>query len=201
MPMTSSIAPKCLMVLASTACVAFGTAAPSLAGSFTYTGTTVGEPTWHRPVANGANVPVKLAPAAKAVSFSAFEFNVDTTGLYNFLSTSTTPTNWDNYTFLYVNGFDSTKPLDNIVIANNDFPTKGVSGFNNVSLTAGLNYFLVTSGFANADQGDFSNTIANASRIIAGPATAIPTPALLPGLIAMGIATFRKKKSAAPTTL
>jgi hypothetical protein len=202
MQMTSAaVAPKCFMVLAGAACIALGAATPTLASSFTYTGTTVGEPTFHRPFANGADVPFKLAPAATAVSFSAFEFHVDTTGLYNFLSTSTTPTNWDNYTFLYVNSFDSTKPLENIIIANNDLPTKGLSGFNDVSLTAGLSYFLVTSGFGNADQGEFTNTIANASRIIAGPVTAVPTPALLPGLVAMGIAAIRKKKADTSTTL
>jgi hypothetical protein len=198
---TSSVTQKCFMVLASAACIAFGTAAPSLAGSLTYTGTTVGGPTWHRPVANGADVPFKLAPAATDVSFSSFTFNVDTTSLYDFLSTSTAPANWDNYTFLYVNSFDATKPLDNIVIANNDFPSKGLSGFNKVSLTAGLNYFLVTSGFANADQGEFSNTISSSGQVIAGPVAAVPTPAILPGLVAMGIATLRKKKTDASEAL
>jgi hypothetical protein len=190
---TSSIISKGFMVLASTS-VVFGTATPSFAGSFTYTGTTVAGDTWHRPVANQNDVPVKLSPTTTAVTFSAFEFNVDTTGLYDFISTSTNPANWDNYTFLYANSFDPTQPLDNIIIANNDFPSQGLSGFNNVALTAGLNYFLVTSGFANTDQGAFTNTIANSSKIIAGPVTSVPTPALLPGLIAMGIATFRKQK-------
>jgi hypothetical protein len=195
MQTSTSVMPKCFSVLAGAACIALGTATPSLAGSFTYSATTVGESTWHRPAANGVNVPFKLAAVGDAVSFSASEFNVDTTGLYNFLSTSTTPTNWDNYTFLYANSFDAAKPLDNIVIANNNFPSKGVSGFDNVSLTAGISYFLVTSGFANGDQGEFTNTIANAGRISSGPPTAVPTPALLPGLIGLGIAAIRKKKS------
>ena len=198
---TSSATQKCFLALAGATCFTLGIATPSLAASLSYTGTTVGEATWSRPLANGVNPPVALAAVGTNVPFSAFQFNVDTTGAYDFLSTSTDPANWDNYTFLYVNSFDSTNPLDNIVIANNNFPTKGLSGFNNVSLTAGLNYFLVTSGFADADAGAFLNTISSANRIIAGPATPIPTPALLPGLIGMGITLLRKKKANSAETL
>ncbi|MEP0914727.1 PTPA-CTERM sorting domain-containing protein [Leptolyngbya sp. GB1-A1] len=189
---------KTALTVASAACVALGTAAPSLAGSLTFSGTTAGQPTWNRPVQNGSNAPTALSAIGTNVPFSTFGFTVDTTGLYNFLSVGTDPAGWDNYTFLYQGDFNPTQPLTNVLRGNDDFPGIGVSGFNDVSLVSGLNYFLITTGFDNSNAGRFDNTISGVGNISEiGNPQPIPTPALLPGLIGMGIATLRKRKGEA----
>ena len=191
MSMTLSLKMKTAgLTVAGATCLALSTAAPSLAGSLSYSGTTVGQPTWNRPLSG--NPPTSLSGVGTATRYSVFEFFVDTSGAYNFLSVATNPANWDNYTFLYQNSFNPLAPLTNVLRGNDDFPDVGQSGFNGVSLTAGVNYFLVTTGFGNTSTGAFTNTITGPGNI-----AAVPTPALLPGLIGMGVAALRKRKSGA----
>lgn len=176
------------------ASLALSMAAPSLAGSLTYTGTTQGGQTWNRTLSG--NPPNVLSGVGTATPYSVFEFNVDATGTYDFLSIATNPANWDNYLHLYRNSFNPSAQFTNVMNANDDFGAIGRSGFNGVSLTSGINYFLVTSGFGNTDFGAFSNTISGVGNISAS-STAVPTPALLPGLIGIGAAAYRKRKGAA----
>ena len=125
---------------------------------YTYTGTTVGGPTWNRPNANGNLAPTSLHAQATAVPYSVFQFAVTTTGAYTFQSTSLSPTSWDNYTFLYQTSFAAGSPLTNVVIGNDDNATIGLSGFA-MSLTQGTTYFAVTTGAFNPVSGTFSNAI------------------------------------------
>lgn len=128
------------------------------ASTITYTGTTSDSgPVFNRPIENGLDAPVDLSSDATAVPYDKHVFQVDTSGLYSLLS-NTDPVNWDNYLFLYVTSFDPTLPLQNVVIGNDDDPFPGLSGFN-ATLTTGINYVLVTTGFADFNFGDFSNTI------------------------------------------
>lgn len=191
---TTTMMKKLAVATAGTALATFGTALPSMAGTLTYTGTTVGGPTWNRPVSG--NPPTSLSAVGTNVSYSVQEFAVDTTGLYNFLSVGTTPTDWDNYLFLYQNSFNPTTPLTNAVVGNDDFPNVGRSGFDNVSLTAEIRYFLVTTGFSNSDAGTFSNTISGVGNITT-PTTSVPEPASVLGLLAfgaLGAASVSKRK-------
>jgi hypothetical protein len=80
-------------------------------------------------------------------------FTVSTTGAYTLKSTSTNPANWDNYLFLYGTAFNPASPLSNVLLGNDDFGGIGTAGFT-TTLTAGTPYFLVTSGFDNAYEGD-----------------------------------------------
>lgn len=180
---TANVMKKLAIATAGTALAAFGTALPSMAGTLTYTGTTVGGATWNRPLSG--NPPTSLSAVGTNVAYSVQEFAVDTTGLYNFLSVATNPTNWDNFLFLYGNSFNPTTPLTNAIVGNDDFPNIGRSGFNNVSLTAGIRYFLVTTGFGNSDAGSFSNTISGVGNITT-PSTSVPEPASVLGLLAVG---------------
>jgi hypothetical protein len=173
------------------------TAMPAIAGTITYNGTTLGQPTFHRPRANGIDAPVDLSPFT-AVPYSVQSFSVDTRGQYDLVSGAIDPAGWDNYLFLYKNSFDPSDPLTNGRIANNnlfELAVPGFSGFTNVVLNPGVTYFLVTTGFKNTDIGAFTNIITGPGNI--SFATSIPTPALLPGLIGMGLAAWRKKRNAA----
>ncbi|AVH66471.1 PEP-CTERM sorting domain-containing protein [Nostoc sp. 'Peltigera membranacea cyanobiont' N6] len=151
---------------------------PAQAFDFTYTNTTIGQPTWTRPfVANEVNIPTLPSGIGTVASYSTFEFKVDTKGLYNFLSIATNPTEWDNYLFLYTDSFNPNNPLLNAVIGNDDFPKRGRSGFNNVSLTTDKNYFLVTTGYFDASQGVFENTISGSGKVV----KTVPEPPIILG--------------------
>ena len=164
------------------------------AATFNYTGTTIGAPTWNRPVENFDNPPVAISGAAgEAVPYSSFGFTVSATDSYAFQSTATSA-NFDNYTFLYQNSFNPTSPFLNILIGNDDNPTPGLSGFTK-ALTAGTNYFFVTTGFDNPDAGTFSNTITGAGNVATISATSVPEPATVLGsLAAFGYGAYSRRK-------
>ncbi len=167
--------------------------APSVqATTLTFSGTTTGAPTWNRPSANGLNAPITLS-GTTAVPYNVQAFTTDTSGNYNFLSTSTTA-GFNNNTFLYQGGFNPASPLDNVVIGNNNFNTTSLSGFNNVALTANVNYFFVTTGALDDDFGNYTNTISNA--FLGNPTiTSVPEPATILGtLAAFGFGVYSKRK-------
>ena len=120
----------------------------------TYNGTTVGGPTFNRPNANGNSAPTALSTTGTAVPFDLLTFTVATAGTYSFLSVG----NYDNFLVLYTGTFNPATPLTGALIANDDFPTIGRSGFN-YALTTGTTYSLVTTGFSNTSVGTFTNTI------------------------------------------
>lgn len=151
-------------------------AMPALADTLNYVGTTVGGPTFNRPLPGSP--PTGLSAVGTAVPYSVLQFTVSAGGAYDFLSLATTPVNWDNLLFLYVNSFNPASPLTNAVIGNDDFPTIGRAGFNAVPLTAGTNYFLVTTGFSNTDAGAFANSITGPG-IISPVGTPVPEPTTL----------------------
>jgi PEP-CTERM motif len=150
------------------------------ANILTYNDTTVGAPTWNRPVANSSVAPVPpLSGVGTAVAYHAFAFEVDTAALYNILSTATL--GWDNYTFLYQTSFNPGAPFNNVLIGNDDNPNAGLSGFS-VNLAANQVYVLVTTGFGNTDFGAFSNSIEGPT---GSNVSAAPEPSTL-GLLSAG---------------
>jgi len=137
-----------------------GLVLPALARAdviISYSGTTLGNPVWTRPIENGNDTPDTLSSDGDEVPFDSHEFQVTIPGLYSLFSSSTDPLFWDNYTFLYSNSFDAINPLMNVVTGNDDNPDIGSSGFNATLLT-GINYFFITTGFGNFDEGAFENT-------------------------------------------
>jgi hypothetical protein len=167
------------------------------AATFTYSGTTLGAPTWNRPEANGVNAPTILStPLGTAVAYRSFGFTVSSSDNYTFSSIGSNPINWDNYTFLYKNSFNPNTPLVNAIIGNDDNPTIGLSGFT-TSLSPSVNYFLVTTGWRNTDAGTFTNTITNSGlgTVSAIAATAVPEPATILGtLAAFGYGAYSRRK-------
>ncbi|PSB44377.1 PEP-CTERM sorting domain-containing protein [Chamaesiphon polymorphus] len=165
------------------------------AQAVTFSGTTVAAPTWTRP--NEGTPPSANTGIGTAVSYSSYAFNVDASGSYNFVSLATIPSAWDNYTFLYRNAFNPATPLVNAIIGNNDFmgvPGFGLSGFT-TNLTAGVNYFFVTTGNTNTSVGAFTNTITGSGNVLGGSVASVPEPSTILGsALAFGYGIYSKRK-------
>jgi hypothetical protein len=165
----------------------------------TFTGNTIGAPTWNRPVENAMNPPTAIAGnVGTAVPYNTLPFTVSAPGSYTFLSV--TPS-FDNYTFLYQNAFDPTNPIANGIVSNDDLTpnvTNGLSGFT-TALNVGTNYFFVTTGFDNTDAGAFTTTITGTGNVSQTTPTSVPEPATILGSLAAfsyGIYARRKIKLA-----
>jgi hypothetical protein len=170
----------------------------ALAAPFNYIDTTVGGPIWNRPLSGIP--PTGLSGVGTAVPYHVFEFTVDTSGAYDFLSLGAIPVDWDNFLVLYAGPFNPATPLVNAIVANDDFPSIGRSGFNGVALTAGTQYFLVTTGLANNDAGAFSNVIDGVGNVVPGQVPEPGTIALLGTSLVVGsaVAWRRRKREERP---
>ncbi len=157
------------------------------AASLDYSGTTTGGPTFDRPV----ETLDFLAVAGNGAHYHAYEFSVDTTGFYDFLSVASG--GWDNFTVLYGPGFNPAASLSNALVANDDFGfDTGRSGFSH-ALPAGVRYTFVTTGLdAGVDMGAFANSIN-------GPGAIAPVPEpgtwalLAAGLLLVGARQHRRR--------
>ncbi len=156
------------------AVAAFAVAATPASAAVIYTviGDTSGGPTFNRP-----NSLTTLSTAGTAVQYNTFLFSPAAGGSYTFLLNSTT-TGFDPALALYAGAFNPASPLTNLVAFNDDL-TGGnftASGFN-FTLSPGLIYTAVITGFDNGDFGRYQLTIANAA--------AVPEPATW-GLMVLG---------------
>lgn len=171
---------------------------PVKAFDLTYQGDTKNQPTWLR-TAPG-NPPSRVSgqnseEIGMIVPYSTFKFTVEESGLYTFgsavpVATSSTDGTWDNFLVLYQDTFNPTDQLTNALIAINA-PNNGSLAFNR-ELTAGQNYFLVTTGRQLTDFGVFTNTINGAGKI-----TAVPESASMSGLLAasgVGLLLYKNKR-------
>ncbi len=138
---------------------------------------------WVRPFSDGT-----CCSGLGPVSYQVYgPFQVSTTGNYNIESIQT---GWDGYLFIYENAFDPTNQSTNYVAGDDDGNGGiGTSNIDAVPLTAGTNYYIVTTGFAAGDFGAYTTAITGA-----GTATCIP-PAPIPtmgewGLILLSLLTL-----------
>lgn len=98
------------------------------------------------------------------VRYVSQSFVAPFSGLFTFLSV--TSGNWDQFLVLYQGNFNANQPLANAVIANSsgpgDNPSGGprTAGFS-YSLTAGQQYYIVTTGETNGERGTFTNTVSS----------------------------------------
>lgn len=155
--------------------------ATQFASAATITGSTQGDPTWRRPIANN-NIHT-LSSTGTAVPYDVIQFTVSGAGNYTFQETAAR--NWDNYTFLYSTSFDPTRQLINVEAGNDDNPSIGSSGFT-AHLSSAVQYYFVSTGFGNQDFGSFNLSISGpgsinfASSILASSDSAtVPEPSTI----------------------
>jgi hypothetical protein len=121
------------------------------AAIFTTTGTlSTSDPTFNRPLEDLTG----LSAVGTAARYDVLNFVVGTSGNYTFLTTAM----FDSFSVLYSPTFSAAGPLTNARAANDDLLGVTTSGFD-FDLTAGTNYFFVTTSFSNAELGAYSTTI------------------------------------------
>lgn len=145
-----------------------------------YAASTTGAPQWDRPVGTGPGIS-GLGP----VGYHTQAFTVDTTGTYDFFSDQT----YDGFLDLYGGGFNPADPIPHLMAASDDGRGGvGTSDIVGASLTAGTTYWLVTSGFDAAEEGDFTNYIGGVGNV-----TLVPEPASLALLTLAGLLLARRR--------
>jgi hypothetical protein len=149
---------------------------------FTFTGDTTGGLTFNRPLEDLSG----LSAVGTDVSYQAYPFTVDASGVYTFMTTG----EYDTFVFVYDSALNPATPLANALQGSDDllgapFTTSGLVQ----ALTANTNYVYVTTGFGNSDAGLFSTTIAGPGAIVAPATHAAPEPGTL-ALLALTLAAF-----------
>lgn len=144
----------------------------------TYSGTTVGTPTYNRTVESCA----ALSAVGSDVNYSTKAFTVDTAGAYDI--TSVQDGDYDGMIFLYTGTFDPSDATTNCTAGSDDGAGGiGTSEILGVALATGTNYTIVTASYDNGATGTFTNTISGPGNI------SIPNIALVkttPGVLVNG---------------
>ena len=139
--------------------------AQAQAGSVVLSGNTTTGATFNRPLEDLS----ALSSLGTGVHYNVYQFSVSAAGSYNFVTTSLQPDFFDPFVVLYGQSFNSSAPLANALIANDDFQgSQAVSGFDR-QLAAGATYAYVTTGFSSTDYGSFTTTISGPGVIAAVP--------------------------------
>jgi hypothetical protein len=175
---------KSAVVVATVAVTLGGVAAEAA----TFIGDTTGGSTFNRPLTNASSPPVSLSAVGTDVRFNSQVFNVDTMGIYT-AEVLAAGTDFDPFFILYQNSFNPLNQLNNALIADDDdgvgfLAGIGIANPDNIVLSPGTNYFLVTTGFNNADFGTFTNEILGPGNITFAPVPFEFEASL--GLIALG---------------
>ena len=117
-----------------------------------YTGTTAGGPEWDRPGQDPSN----CIPSGYLVRYSDQPFFVAADGICDIDSQQ----EYDGYLHVYEISWDPLDQCTNLIAADDDGDGGiGTSNIYGLGVTAGVTYWVVTSGYYTGDEGSFSNTI------------------------------------------
>ena len=169
-------------------------AMPATAATLVVNGTTVGGPTYNRPLAG--TPPTVFSDVGTAVNYSVIGFSVGTAGPYSL----TVASGFDSFLTLYSGAFDPLNPFANAIAADDDSaPTRDFDARIISNLMTTSSYFAVVSAFSNGVSGAFTLTIDGPGSIT--PAGVIPEPAtwamMLAGFAMMGSALRYRRRSVA----
>jgi len=137
-------------------------------GSVNYSGDTTGGSTWGRPrnLGDGTSGSCLISSSGSAVPYNSQYFHVDTTGLYTMDGTWT---DFDGFLHLYETAFDPLDQCAHLIAFNDDGPGgSGVSQILDITLTAGVQYILIASGFYDYSYGPYDITISGVGQPMLG---------------------------------
>lgn len=163
----------------------FALAPPAQADILTITGNTTGAPVWNRLTEDLAD----LSLVGTAVTYHVTALRVSVDGFYTFLTTA----DFDSFVFMYEYSFNPAAPFTNAIGANDDLFTTTTSGFVG-PMFSGVDYFLVTTGYSNADYGNYSTTIGGPGHVALIPEPSTWMMSAL-GLALIGFARRRQSSS------
>ncbi len=132
--------------------------------SSSFAGTTsLSDPTFNRSV-TGINY--NASGIGTAVHYLTHTFTVGTTGSYTFSMCG-----FDTYLHIYQGSFNPAFPATNFLVADDDGNTGVCSGGSNatITLTAGVTYVYVATGFGNNSVGPYSVTFTGPGPVYEGP--------------------------------
>ncbi len=186
--------------------VALVAAATAQAGFVNYSNTLTGaSPTFNRPLSG--TPPTGLSGVGTSVFYHLQPFYVTASGLYSMetIAASLTGTSDDTFLALYQGAFNPLSPLTNALSADDDGGAGFLSLIGSRPLTAGTQYWLVTTTFANGQTGSFTTQIRSEPITGAGNPVlgllAVPEPlsvAVFGGVLAAGgLAARRRVKATA----
>lgn len=154
-----------------------------------YNGDTTGGSTFNRPLAG--NPPTGLSGVGTAVRYEVVPMYTDFNASVIFETIA--PTAFDTFMHLYgPGGFDPNSPLSNVIIGDDDGGAGALSLFT-TGITGGTQYYVVVSGFANADFGAFRLSLSSTSADIT--IGLIPAPGALAVLGLGGLVATRRRRA------
>jgi gliding motility-associated-like protein len=124
---------------------------------------TLGSPTFNRSVSGTIYI---ASGVGTDVFYNTHSFQVTADGVYDFEMCGTT--NFvDTYLHLYQNGFNPGTPEINFVQANDDGAAcYGLASLMSVNLTAGIDYIMIATTFANGDVDDYEITFTGPGQVL-----------------------------------
>jgi hypothetical protein len=159
------------------------------------------DPVFNRPLSGAP--PTGLSGVGTGVSYDLLPFFVTANASYTIETLSAsfaTGTPDDTFIVLYQNSFSAAAPLTNALVADDDAGV-GFLSLATANLTAGTQYFLVVTSFANGQFGNYTGSISalgNATAIL-GVVPEPSTSAMMLAALGLGglVAARRKRQAAA----